>query len=141
MKGKKAFSIIVLICIFFSLTGCGNATKPIKVNGRLTSITDSQINVDVFITKKNNGSSNSSSSQTSSEENVESESQSSPNAEDSTEGALMGESKIYNIDENTIFYRINGGKKVIVECPDVDLGAYVTVDVDGDDATEVFLHT
>lgn len=168
-ENVKAFCTGLLLCMAtIGMTGCGNSSSgsASTTNGRLTSISDSQVVIEAFaddMKKMENVSGGAVSGSAMSgkpqdgekpDQNMNSDSSSDkkepPQGEQPASGGAVdgqqkpddsqmpqGESKNYNISSKTKVYKQSGDSKTEISLDDVEIGDNISVVADGEDATEI----
>lgn len=155
-ENVKAFCTGLLLCMAtIGMTGCGNSSSgsASTTNGRLTSISDSQVVIEAFaddMKKMENVSGGAVSGGAMSGKPQDGERPELPQGEQPASGGAVdgqqkpddsqmpqGESKNYNISSKTKVYKQSGDSKTEISLDDVEIGDNISVVADGEDATEI----
>lgn len=154
----KIFSTGLFLCFAAaSLTACGSGDDQSTdgaVMGRLTSASDTQIVVEVFEKKDGEGPDIASGSGADvdrqrlegsqpfeGKEPSSEKPQGTPPADDAQRGKGMGgktgETKTYQLDSDTVIYKMSGEEKTEISINEVELGSMLSIVADGDIATSI----
>lgn len=167
-KVKVLCTGLLLCMATIGMTGCGNSSSgsASKTNGRLTSISDSQVVIEAFaddMKKMENVSGGAVSGRALSgkaqdgekpDRNMDADSfddkKEPPQGERPASGGAVdrsqktddfqmarGESRNYNISSKTKIYKQSGDSKTEITLDDVEIGDNISVVADGEDATEI----